>query len=132
MREATGVSASEHLKRKLEEVGLRDAPNKRVIAEPFSRYIRGVRPAFLDVSASYLKATLLLTAFDDGMTDVMPFVIAAGDVGLRTFSAIGREDGVERSLVPLLSRFRLPKFDAYVRDHFSIDRVETSLLPPAM
>ncbi|MFI5300555.1 MAG: 6-phosphofructokinase [Polyangiales bacterium] len=135
-RQATGVSASEHLRRQLEEVGLRDSPKKRVIAEPFSRYIRGVRPAFLDVSAAYVKATLLLSAFDEGKTDVMPFVIAAADVGLRTFSTIEREDGVERSLVPLLSRFRLPKFDAYVHDHFAVDRDErrgqTSLLPSAL
>lgn len=117
-RKGTGVSASEFFRRQLEEAGLRDTPSKRVIAEPFSRYLRGVRPAFADVSAAYLKASLLFSAFDEGETDVMPYVLAANDVGLRRFSEVPREDGVETPFLPLLERLELPRFRALVRGQF--------------
>src|SRR5579884_856926 len=42
-REAGGVSASELFKRQLEGAGLKDGARKRVIAEPFSRSLRGMR-----------------------------------------------------------------------------------------
>lgn len=118
-REAPGVPASEFFRKQLEGAGLRDTPAKRVIAEPFSRYLRGVRPAFLDVSAAYLKASLLFSAFEEGRTEIMPYVLAANDVGLRTFGDVAREDGVEAPFLPLLERFELPKFRAWVRDHYA-------------
>jgi 6-phosphofructokinase len=120
-RELGDVSASEFLRRQLAAAGLEDGPRKRVIAEPYSRYIRGVRPAFLDVSAAYLKATLLFEAFDEGRTEIMPYVLAANDVGVRPFSAVEREDGVERAFLPLLDRLGLPKFQALVRERFATD-----------
>lgn len=112
------VSASEFFRQQLHDAGLEDSPRKRVIAEPFSRYIRGVRPAFLDVSASFLKASLLLTAFDEGRTEVMPFVLAAHDVGLRGFKEVAREDGVEAPFMPLLSRLELPRFQHWLHERF--------------
>jgi len=118
-RKHDGSSASEYFRKQLEVAGLRDTPSKRVIAEPFSRYLRGVRPAFADVSAAYLKATILFSAFEDGRTEVMPYVLAANDVGLRTFAQIPREDGVEAAFLPLLERLELPKFRQLVRDRFS-------------
>ncbi len=121
-REAKGVSASEFFRKQLESAGLRDTPAKRVIAEPFSRYLRGVRPAFADVSAAYLKASLLFSAFEAGRTEIMPYVLAANDVGLRTFAQVAREDGVEAPFLPLLARFELPKFSAWVRDHYAFGR----------
>ncbi len=113
-RKGTGMSASEYFRKQLETAGLKDTPRKRVIAEPFSRYLRGVRPAFADVSASYLKASLLFSAFEAGKSEVMPYVLAANDVGLRRFDEIAREDGVEPAFMPLLSRFELPRFRALV------------------
>jgi 6-phosphofructokinase len=115
------IPASEILQRQLADAGLRDSPAKRVIAEPFSRHIRGARPAFLDVSAAFLKATLLFGAFEEGRTEIMPYVIAASDVGVRPFAAVTREDRVERSLLPLLDRLGLPKFQALVREKFASD-----------
>jgi hypothetical protein len=115
------LSASEYLRRQLEEAGLQDGPRKRVIAEPFSRYIRGVRPAFLDVSAAYLKATLLFAAFDEGRTEIMPYVLAADDVGVRPFAEVEREDRVERAFLPLLDRLGLPKFQALVTERFAAE-----------
>ncbi|UJR83092.1 6-phosphofructokinase [Sandaracinus amylolyticus] len=119
-RDLPGVSASAFFKIQLEQYGLRDLPDRRVIAEPFSRHIRGVRPGFADVSAAYLKATMLFEAFDEGRTEVMPFVLAAHDVGVRSFETITREDRVERAFLPLLDRFGMPKLRTWVRDHFTM------------
>lgn len=117
-KEHPGMSASVFLKHQLEGAGLRDGPDKRVIAEPFSRYIRGIRPAFLDVSAAFLKGSLLLSAFDEGRTEVMPYVLAANDVGVLDFASIRREDGVERAFLPLLDRLDLQRFKTWILDHF--------------
>ncbi|WP_437820008.1 6-phosphofructokinase [Sorangium sp. So ce1078] len=117
-KEHPGMSASVFLKQQLEGAGLRDSSDKRVIAEPFSRYIRGIRPAFLDVSAAFLKASLLLSAFDEGRTEVMPYVLAANDVGVLDFASIRREDGVERAFLPLLDRLDLQRFKTWILDHF--------------
>ncbi len=116
---ASGLSASALLKQQLAGGGLEDGATKRVIAEPFSRSIRGVRPAFMDVSASYLKASLLFQAFEEGQTEIMPYVLAANDVGARPFAEIEREDRVEPAFLPLLDRLGLPKFQALVRERFA-------------
>ena len=121
-RTEPGLSASALLLRQLAEVGLADSARKRVIAEPFSRYLRGVRPAFLEVSAAYLKASLLFDAFDAGRTEIMPFVLGAHDVGVRPFAAIARDDRVEAAFLPLLDRLGLPRFQALVRERFAADR----------
>lgn len=112
-------SASEHFRQQLVRFGLEDRPERRVIAEPFSRYLRGVRPGFADVAAAYLKASTLFDAFDEGRTEIMPFVLAAHDVGVRSFDSIQREDRVERSFLPLLDRLRLPRFQGWVASHFT-------------
>jgi 6-phosphofructokinase len=112
-------SASEHFRRQLEVHGLRDSAERRVIAEPFSRHLRGVRPGFADVAAAYLKASLLFDAFDAGQTDIMPFVLAAHDAGVRQFREIQTEDRVERAFLPLLDRLRLQRFRAWVSENFT-------------
>lgn len=119
-RDTPGVSASAFFKMQLEAYGLRDRPERRVISEPYSRHLRGVRPGFADVSAAYVKAALLFEAFDDGKSQIMPFVLAAHDVGVRPFASITREDRVERSFLPLLDRLGMPKFQTWVRDHFTV------------
>lgn len=115
-REAPGMSASAFLLRQLEAAGLRDAPDKRVIAEPFSRYLRGVRPAYVEVATAYVKATLLLEAFERGRNRVMPFVLAASEVGVRDFGDVRREDAVEAEFLPLLDRLGLPAFARHVAE----------------
>ena len=114
-------SASHYFKRQLEQFGLRDRPHKRVIAEPFSRYLRGVRPGFADVSAAYLKTSLLFQAFERGATEIMPYILGAHDVGVRPFREITGDDRVERSFLPLLDRFELPEFREWVAANFSSD-----------
>lgn len=118
-RTEPGLSASALLLRQLAAAGLVDQPRKRVIAEPFSRYLRGVRPAFLEVSAAFLKASLLFDAFDAGRTEVMPFVLGAHDVGVRPFASVVRDDRVEAAFLPLLDRLGLPRFQALVRERFA-------------
>lgn len=114
-------SAAHWLKRQLEQFGLRDRPQKRVIAESFSRYLRGVRPGFADVSGAYLKTSLLFQAFERGTTEVMPYILGAHDVGVRPFEEIAREDRVERSFLPLLDRFGVPSFRDWVAENFATD-----------
>ncbi len=120
-RQHPDMSASAFFRMQLESYGLRDKPSRRLIAEPFSRYLRGVRPGFADVSAAYLKASLLFDAFDEGRTEIMPFVLAGHDVGVRRLEHLLREDRVERAFLPLLDRFDLPLFRAWVRDRFTND-----------
>ncbi len=115
-------SASAYLRDQLAAFGLVDWPDRRVIAEPFSRYLRGVRPRFADVSAAYLKASLLFDAFDGGRSEIMPYVLAAHDCGVRPFEEIAREDRVERSFLPLLDRLELPRFREWVESNFTPDR----------
>ncbi|MDI1436895.1 6-phosphofructokinase [Polyangium sorediatum] len=121
-REMPGASASEFLRRQLEAAGLVDSAQKRVIAEPFSRYLRGVRPAFLEISAAYVKASLLFDAFEEGRTEIMPFVLASNDVGVRPFHLIAREDRVERAFLPLLARLQIPGFSTWIRDNFTSEK----------
>lgn len=120
-REGRDQSASSYFRMQLEQFGLRDQSHKRVIAEPFSRYLRGVRPGFADVSAAYLKASLLFDAWDEGKTAIMPYVLAAHDAGVRPFEQVTRDDRVERAFLPLLDRMNLPKLRAWVRDRFTSD-----------
>jgi 6-phosphofructokinase len=112
-------SASAYLREQLAAFGLGDCPERRVIAEPFSRHLRGTRPRFADVSAAYLKASLLFDAFEEGRTEIMPFVLAAHDSGVRPFEEIVREDRVERSFLPLLDRLELPRFREWVSSNFT-------------
>ena len=104
-------SASAFLAQQLAALGL--------VLEPFTRYLRGVRPGFADISAAYLKVSLLFDAFDEGRTEVMPYVLAANDCGVRAFADIAREDRVERSFLPLLDRLVLPKFRRWVAEKFT-------------
>ncbi|MGE0784669.1 MAG: 6-phosphofructokinase [Sandaracinaceae bacterium] len=112
-------SASAFFKRQLEAYGLRDRAEKRVIAEPFSRYLRGVRPGFSDISASYIKASQLFQAWEADRSEVMPFLRAAHDVGVRELDEIEREDRVEPVFLPLLSRLDAPTFERWVRENFT-------------
>ncbi len=118
-RSTNAGSASLFLKEQLAAAGLRDGDRKRVIAEPYSRFLRGLRPSFIDVSSAYLKASLLFGAFEEGRTEVVPYVLASNDVGVRSFIDVAREDGVEPAFLPLLEHLGLPRFQALVRERFT-------------
>jgi len=118
-RSTDGMSASQFFKTQLAAAGLRDGDRKRVIAEPYSRFLRGLRPSFVDVSSAYLKVSLLFGAFEEGRREVVPFVLASNDVGVRTFAEVTREDGVEPAFLPLLEHLGLPRFQALVSERFT-------------
>ncbi len=118
-RSTDGMSASQFFKTQLEAAGLRDGDRKRVIAEPYSRFLRGLRPSFADVSSAYLKVSLLFGAFEEGRREVVPFVLASNDVGVRSFAQVAREDGVEPAFLPLLEHLGLPRFQALVSERFT-------------
>ncbi len=113
-----GLPASELFKRQLYDAGLRDGPGKRVMAEPYSRFVRGLRPSFIDVAAAHVKASLLFSAFDEGRSEAVPYVLASNDVGVRSFAEVTREDGIEPAFLPLLERLGLPRFRALVEERF--------------
>lgn len=113
--------ASAFMKMQLEQHGLTDRPNRRVIAEPFSRYLRGVRPGSPDISAAFVKASVLFDAFEHGHTQVMPYLLAGHDVGVRKLDTVAREDRVERAFLPLLDRLNLPKFQTWVKENFTTE-----------
>lgn len=117
-RAADGAPASEYFKRQLATAGLEDSARKRIIAEPYSRFLRGLRPSFVDVSSAYLKSSLLFAAFADKRTEFVPYVLASNDVGVRSFEDVAREDAVEPAFLPLLDRLGCPKFQALVRERF--------------
>ena len=56
----------------------------------------------------------LLEAFERGRTRVMPYVLAASDVGVRDFADVRREDAVEAEFMTLLDRIGLPAFQRHV------------------
>jgi 6-phosphofructokinase len=117
-RATDGASASEHFKRQLAAAGLEENGAKRVFAEPYSRFLRGLRPSFVDVSSAYVKASLLFEAFEGKRTEFVPYVLASNDVGVRSFADVARGDVVEPAFLPLLDRLGLPKFQALVRERF--------------
>ncbi|MCS6856587.1 MAG: 6-phosphofructokinase [Sandaracinaceae bacterium] len=114
-----GLNAAAFFRLQLESFGLRDRPDRRLIAEPFSRHVRGVRPLFADVAAAYLKSSLLFDAFERGESEIMPYVLASHDVGVRPIASLRREDRVERAFLPLIDRLNLPRFRAWVQAHFT-------------
>jgi hypothetical protein len=61
-------SASDYLLQRLAEHGFVSRRDRRVMAEPYSRYIRGVRPLAMENEAIMLKCGLLL----DEWTEVIP------------------------------------------------------------
>jgi hypothetical protein len=69
------------------------------------------------VSASqFLKAQLAAAGCETEITEVVLFVLASNDVGIRTFAEVAREDGVEPAFLPLLEHLGLPRFQALVRE----------------
>lgn len=111
-------SASEWLKEQLCDAGLRDDDDRRVIAEPFSRYLRGIRPCALDIELAVLKSQMLVDALADGAHQVMPFVLSEHVHGFRDFSEIVLDNSIERSYLNLIDRLGVPEYREYVSASF--------------
>ncbi|MDH4184876.1 MAG: 6-phosphofructokinase, partial [Nitrospinota bacterium] len=102
------VDAAMYFRRQLMEHGLADSPQKRVVSEPFSRYLRGVRPLYLELSIAYLKAFNLYDAFAEGKTRIMPYYLGEHDMGVRPFSELRTNNLVEQGFLDLIDRMVIP------------------------
>jgi len=112
------VDAAMYFKRQLAGRGLAETPLKRIISEPFTRYLRGIRPLFLECSIAYLKAFILYEAFEQGKTQIMPYYLGEHDHGARDFSELRTNNQVERGFLDLIDRFNIPSLREYVSSQF--------------
>jgi 6-phosphofructokinase len=107
------VDAALWFRRQMLANGLEETPVKRIIAEPFSRYLRGVRPLYIECGIAYLKAYNLYEAFAEGKTEVMPYYLGEHDHGIRTFDELETSNVVDPDFLDLIDRFDIPS----LRDH---------------
>lgn len=112
------VDAAMYFKRQLVAHGLEETPVKRVITEPFSRYLRGIRPLHIECAIAFLKAFNLYNAFDRGMTRVMPYYLGETDHGIRGFDELETSNSVDPRLMDLIDRFGITSLREYIRREF--------------
>ncbi len=112
------VDAAMYFKRQLIESGLVETPRRRIISEPFTRYLRGIRPLYIECAIAYLKAFAIYKAFDKGMTQIMPYYLGEHAHGIRNFSELMTNNQVEQGFLDLIDRFNLPSLREYVSCHF--------------
>ena len=107
-------NASTWVKQRLAECGLENSPGRRVIAEPYSRYIRGIQPLFIERKYASLKAHLLMQAFGQDKTRIMPYYQGAADVGVRGFDNLSTYNRVDRAYIHLIDRLHIPALHEYL------------------
>ena len=112
------VDAAMYFKRQLMEYGLEETEYKRVVSEPFSRYLRGARPLHIELSIAHLKAFILFEAFAQGKTRVMPYYLGEHDSGVRSFSELRTNNTVEPQFLDLIDRMVVPSLREYVYENF--------------
>ncbi len=112
------VDAAKYFKDQLVNHGLEQTPLKRVISEPFTRYLRGIRPLFIECSIAYLKAFILYEAFASGMTRIMPYYLGEHDHGIRKFDELTTNNKVSPGFLDLIDRFNIPSLREYVSNEF--------------
>jgi 6-phosphofructokinase len=108
------MNAAEYFKKELVPFGLQDSPQKRVIAEPFSRYLRGVRPLRIDCEIAHLKCQVLTQAMHEGKTRQMVYYQSEHLMGLQPFEVCESDNTVEREFMGMIDRMNLKKFRDYV------------------
>jgi len=112
------VDAAMYFKRQLFEHGLEESPIKRVVSEPFSRYLRGIRPLLIECSVAYLKAFNLYDAFEHGKTQVAPYYLGEHDHGVRSFSELVTNNLIEPRFLELIDRLNIPSLRKYASGQF--------------
>lgn len=112
------VDAAMFFKRRLLEHGLTQSPSRRVISEPFSRSLRGVRPLYIELSIAYLKAFILFDAFEEGKTRIMPYYLGEHDHGVRDFMELQTNNQVAPGFLDLIDRLNIPSLRQYVLCEF--------------
>lgn len=112
------VDAAMYFKQQLLAHGLAETPYRRVITEPFSRYLRGIRPLNIECAIAFLKAFNMYDAFDEGLTRVMPYYLGETDHGIRAFDELETSNTVDPRLLDLIDRFGIPSLRSYIRKEF--------------
>lgn len=112
------VDAAMYFKRQLMAHGLKETPIRRVITEPFSRYLRGVRPLHIECAIAFLKAFNLYDAFDKGMTQLMPYYLGETEHGVRHFDELDTSNAVDPRMMDLIDRYNIPSLREYIRREF--------------
>ncbi len=114
-RKSRGISmnAAEYFRKELEEYGLVDTPRKRIIAEPFSRYLRGIRPLMIDCEIAHLKCQLLVSSINKGKDRVMVYYQSEHVMGLQPFEVCESDNTIEKEFMSMIDRLDLKKFREY-------------------
>ena len=115
-RRAEGESAAHYLRDQLAEHGFADRPERRVIAESYSRYVRGVRPLQLENERVFLKTGLLLDAFGRGESGIMPYYVGGHAFGVRRLEDVETDNTVEAEYLDMIDRFGLASLRAHARE----------------
>ncbi len=120
-----GVNAAEHVKQRLEAAGLQDSPDRRVIAEPFSRYLRGIAPNYLEREIAYLKSHVLFKALDAGGDRLMAYFTGLQDLGVYPFDEVDTDNSVPSLLLEIIDRLGIHSFRRYLRTEFGTPELDT-------
>jgi len=118
-KRAAGQSAAHWLRDQLAGHGFADRPERRVIAESYSRYLRGVRPLFMENERVFLKSQLLFSAFERGESDIMPYYLGGHEIGVRPLSSVETDNRVEPEYLDMLDRFGLDSLREHARACFA-------------
>ncbi|MDX1919202.1 MAG: 6-phosphofructokinase [Candidatus Caenarcaniphilales bacterium] len=106
-------NAAEMFIKELEAFGFKDEPDKRVIAEPFSRHLRGVRPLRIDCEIAHLKCQLLVNALQKGQSEIMVYYQSEHRLGFQPFEEAYSDNSIEKEFIGMIDRIDLPKFREY-------------------
>ncbi|MDX1918696.1 MAG: 6-phosphofructokinase [Candidatus Caenarcaniphilales bacterium] len=107
------LDAASFFKKELEKYDLFDTPQKRLIAEPFSRYLRGVTPLMIDCEIAHLKCQILVRALQEGQSGQMVYYVSEHNMGLQPFSDANSDNTIEKEFVHMIDRLDIPKFRDY-------------------
>ncbi len=108
-------SASVMLQKELAAHGLEDRPQKRVIAESYSRFIRGRPPLLMECETAYLKSQLLYKAFEKGEEHVMAYLMGDHDYGTRHLDEVDTDNNVEPVFLDMIDRFQIASLRAHAQ-----------------
>ncbi len=113
-------SAAHYLRDQLADHGLRDRPDRRVIAESYSRYVRGVRPLLMENERVFLKSQLLFDGFERGESAIMPYYQGGHAIGVRALADVDTDNRVEPEYLRMIDRFGLDSLREHARECFAI------------
>ncbi len=112
-------SAAHYLREQLARHGLIDRPDRRVIAESYSRYVRGVRPLFMEHERVFLKSQLVFDALDRGESGIMPYYLGGHAIGVRPIEEVETDNRVEPEYLRMIDRFGLDSLREHARACFA-------------